>query len=328
MKPRLKLVKGYKMPQEPPPSELDEAIARFLLARKALEAKTQLQYRRTLEQFRQIAPDWPPTPAGLIAFIELSRKEHSEQTTYTYYAIIRTFIRFLVKRRLIPDDPLDEISPPRRPGVLPRAPLVDQLKKLIDYLESQVEKVLRTKSKPYEHWGWHRVRNMCLYSLLLDTGLRVSEVVNVRLSDVNIGAEEWYVFVRKGKGNKQRIVPLARTSKADISFWLEYRALIPIGPDEPGRDYLFVAHRRGWQPMAAVNVKNTLAALCRKAGISNLTPHQLRHGFASMSHDNGMPIGRIQQILGHTEPGTTMRYLLVKESLKEHLASSPRDHQL
>lgn len=322
----LRLVKGHKT-MNPPPAGLDEAISRFLLARAAVGNHTLSQYRRVLGIYKATAPEWPPTPESIGAFIEHYKAgDYEPYTVYTYYSIIRGFIRFCLKRRLIADDPLDSLSAPRRPGNLPRAPATENLKHLMAYLERQVERVIRNKRKPYDWWGWREVRNLALYSLMLDSGLRVSEAVGVRLVDVDL--ENWVIFVERGKGTKQREVPLGRTARADIKFWIEYREWMPIQPDDPGKDFLFISHRRAWVQMNPAHVEKTLTKICKKAGIEKITPHQLRHAFASLSHAGGAPVGRIQQWLGHTEMNTTARYLLTKEGLRDHLKSSPRDHQV
>lgn len=325
---KLKLVKGYGMSPQEPEGELDQAIARFLLARTAISKHTLRQYRRLLNQYRRLSPEWPPTPESIVKFIDYYQQaDYAPDTIYTYYSILRGFIRFCIKRQLFTDDPLDEISGPRRPDNLPRAPLLDNLKKLTDYLEREVERVLGTKNRPYPHWGWREVRNLALYDVMLDSGLRVSEAVNVRLADVDL--ENWSIFVRRGKGTKQREAPLGRTGRADLKLWLAYRELIPIQAGDPGQDFLFLSHRRAWVPMSAAHAEKTLTRICKEAGIvPKITPHQLRHAFASLSHAAGASIGHVQQWLGHTEMGTTLRYLLTKESLQDHLKSSPRDHQL
>lgn len=326
MKPRLRLVKGNRMPPQEPDG-LDTAIERFILAKAAITDHTLHQYKRILYQYRDLSPDWPPTPEGIAGFIgHLKERQYEPHTAHTYYSVLRNFIKFCLKRRLINDDPLDGISSPRRPGSLPRAPLPDDLKKLFAYLENEVEKVISEKKPPYDHWGWHKVRNLAVCSLLLDCGLRVSEAINVRLVDVDL--EKWTVFVERGKGNKDREVPLGRTSRADLKLWLNYRSLIPIGPDDPGREYLFVSHRRGWVQMSPAHVDRTLGATCKRLGIVHITPHQLRHAFASLSHAGGAPLGVIQQLMGHSEATTTTRYLMIKDALREHLKSSPRDHQV
>ncbi len=323
---KLCLVKGFNVPPQEPPSEFDEALARFLIARRAIRPHTLSQYRRILGIYKQVG-DWPPTPEGVAAFIEYYRsREYEPNSVHTYYSILRNFIRWAYRRRLIPDDPLDDVTAPKRPGNLPRAPMSDTLKILFDHLEYRVERVLKNRHKPYEWWGWRDMRNLALYSLMLDSGLRVSEAVNVRLLDVDL--KNWIVFVGRGKGGKQREVPVGKTTHGDLKLWIEYRSLIPIVESDPGAAYLFISRRKGWVQMSTAHVEKTLTKVCQKADVPRMTPHLLRHAFASLSHAYGAPIGRVQQWLGHSDLTTTARYLMTREGLRDHLKSSPRDHQL
>lgn len=321
--PPLRLVKGFGMPPQEPDG-FDAAIARFLMLRSALGKGTLKQYGRVLRLFKQVSPAWPPTAEGVAGFITHCRSRYGDYTTYTYFSIVRGFIRFLLKKRLIPDDPLDEISPPRAPVNLPKAPKAEHIKKLITHLEDEVESVLSNNSNPRK--GWREVRNLAIFSLLLDSGLRVSEAVNVRLEDVDF--EDWSVFVRRGKGTKQREVPLGRTTRADLKLWLAYRTTLPIPTGSPGFSHLFVSKRRTWNPIDGGHIEQLLEILCSRLSIiPKIAPHQLRHAFASYSHDNGANLERIRQWLGHTNLATTARYLMTREGLREHLKSSPRDHQ-
>jgi site-specific recombinase XerD len=323
MKPHLKLIKGFAVSQPQEPDNLEAAIERFLMYRSALEKGTLKQYGRVLKLYQTISPAWPPTPESLAVFIAHCRDSYGDYTTHTYFSIVRGFIRFLLKKRLIADDPLDEISPPRAPVNLPRAPAAEHLKRLTGYLESEVENVLKGCDK---RKGWREVRNLALFSLLLDSGLRVAEAANVRLEDVDF--DNWLVFVRKGKGTKQREAPLGRTTRADLKLWLAYRETLKIPAGSPGSTHLFVSKRRTWTPMGVGHIEQILEALCSRLEIEpKITPHLLRHAFAVYSHENGASLERIRQWLGHSSLGTTARYLMTREGLREHLKSSPRDHQ-
>lgn len=319
--PKIRLVKGYRVMSQEPPDELGTAIARFLMFRSALGKGTLKQYGRVLKLYQQISPVWPPTAEAIAAFIAHCRGKYGDYTTHTYFSIIRGFINFLVKKRLIVDNPLDEISPPRAPANLPRAPAAEHIKTLIAYLEQEVEEVLNGAGGKRK--GWREVRNLALFSLLLDSGLRVAEAANVRLEDVDL--DNWLIFVRKGKGTKQREVPLGRTTRADIKLWLNYRQALKIPASCP---YLFVSKRRAWNPVGVGHIEQLLEILCTRLNIApKITPHLLRHAFAVYSYSNGASLERIRQWLGHTSLGTTARYLMSREGLKEHLKSSPRDHQ-
>lgn len=323
--PQIRLVKGYKGMLPPPePDELETAIARFLVSKQALAADTQVHYRQALAHFRVISPEWPPTPGSIIRFVNYCQSKYQKSTTHSYWSVIRGFVLFLVKRKIITDNPLEEVSAPTRPQTLPKSPPVESVKGLIDYLEKQVERVL-TGKKRYDYWGWHEIRNLALYSLFVATGLRNAEAANVRLEDIDLKAQ--FVFVREAKGIKQRYIPFGNKTRADLNLWLRHRKLIPMLPDSPGLDYLFISRRVGWRPMATANIENTLEKVCEEAGITPiLNPHDLRHFFAYQCHHRGISLERVRLWMGHSDIATTARYVKGKEGLDEYLTVSPRDN--
>jgi integrase/recombinase XerD len=312
-------------PQEPG-DLLDAAIKRYLLNKQALDEDTVAYYRRALNVYRKTSPGWPPDTEGVIAFILHCQSVYEDSTTFSYWAVIKAFIGWLVRRRYIADDPLLDLSPPGKPDDVPRAPPVAQLKSLFDYLEGEVERVI-LGTKRYPYWGWREVRNLAFFSLLLDSGLRVQEACNVRLEDVNLA--EWSIFVRHAKQKKQRFVAIGRTVRADLKFWLQYRSLIPMRDDSPGKDHLFVSRYRGWGPMTIFNAGDMLQRICCTLAIEPaLTSHQLRHSYVAYSLLGGGSIEEIRKQAGHSSLATTARYMrhLDNRRLQDHLKSSPRDH--
>lgn len=321
--PHLRLVKGYGMPPQEP-DELEAAIERFLLSKKALAEGTQIHYRQALKHYKTISPDWPPTSGSVVRFINYCQGVYQKSTVFSYWTVVRGFVLFLVKHKVITTNPLEEVSAPRKPAMLPRSPPTENIKKLIDYLEAEVERVL-TSRKRYDYWGWRQVRNLALYSLLIASGLRNAEASNVRLEDIDLKAQ--FVFVRQAKGTKQRYVPFGNRTRADLSLWLKYRALIPMLPDSPGLDHLFISRRVGWRPMSTANIESTLEKVCERAGVvPSLNPHDLRHFFAYWCHYRGVSLGQVMRWMGHSDITTTARYTMGKEGLREYLDVSPRDH--
>lgn len=326
MPPKFRLVKGFSVkPQDlPESSELDGAISRFLLSKQALAQDTQIHYKQALKLYQSISPEWPVTSESLIRFITRCQGVYQVSTVHSYWSVIRGFVYWSIKRKLLTENPIEEVSAPVRPETLPKWPPAENVKRLIGFLEAEVEKVL-TGKKRYDYWGWHEVRNLALYSLLVATGLRNAEASNVRLEDIDLKAQ--FVFVRKAKGTKQRYVPFGNRTRADLNLWLKHRALIPMLPSSPGLDHLFVSRRVGWRPMATANIENTLEKICEEAGvIPILNPHNLRHFFAYQCHDRGISLERVRIWMGHSDITTTARYTRGKEGLEDYLRVSPRDH--
>lgn len=324
--PHLRLVKGYGMsPQEP--DELEAAIKRYLLTKQALAEATIKHYRKVLKTYRGICPDWPPDQVTIVKFIAYCQESYEDNTIQVYWTVLKMFVTWLVKRELIVDDPFEDMAPPTRPDDLPRAPAIASLKTLFGYLENRVEGVLAKKKRP-TYWGWREVRNLTLYSLLLDTGLRISEVVGVQLEDVSL--EDWSVFVRHAKRKRQRYVAIGHTARADLRLWLKYRELIPLKSGSPGLPYLFLAYYRDdWIPISLSNIEDTLQRKCALLNIEPaFTPHHLRHAYCSYSIDRGGSIEAIRLQMGHANLATTARYAkrVDPERLKNHLKTSPRDY--
>lgn len=323
--PKIRLVKGFGTMSHQEPGELDTAIKRYLLTKQALDDDTLTHYSRALKVYQTVSPDWPPTIESLAAFVSHCKAKYQDNTTFSYFKVVKAFVAWLVKRKIIADNPLEDLAGPVKPDDLPRAPPAHQIKTLFSYLENQVERVL-TKRKKYDYQGWREVRNLAIFSLLLDSGLRVSEAINVRLGDINL--EGWSIFVRHAKRKKQRYVAIGRTARADIKLWLNYRSLIPMPDSSPGLDYLFLSRRRGWIPMSVFNVEDQLKRLCARCDISPaFTPHELRHAYVVYSLLKGGSIEEIRKQMGHSSLTTTARYArsLDDGRIDHHLKTSPRD---
>jgi site-specific recombinase XerD len=320
----LKLVKGYSlMPQDQPLSGLDEAIDIFLKNKKALNEGTQINYQRVLRRYKNVSPIWPPTSEGIIDFVIDCQLNLKKSTTHSYWSVVHNFIGFLVKKKLIPGNPLEGISPPEKPDELPRAPFAEQIEKLVMYLEDEVEQVLMLEKRKPDGWGWRKVRDLALFSLIIDAGLRISEALGILLEDV----DNHTIFVRNPKGSKTRFVVFGKKVKADLRLWSNYRKCLSI-PEE--NTYLFPTLWGGFRQMTPFAASHTLERICARLDISPaINPHQLRHFYASYALDLGNP-EYIRQQLGHSNLKTTSRYAQSHDPrrIQDHLKSSPRDRLL
>jgi len=216
---------------------------------------------------------------------------------------VRSFFRFLVTAGYITDDPSELLESPRLgdhlPEVLTTAE-VDRLEQAID-----LEK-------------WEGQRNKAIIEVLFSCGLRVSELVTLRLSDLYL--DEQFIRVH-GKGNKERFVPISESAIKHLRYWFIDRNLMNIKPGE--EDYVFL-NRRGahlTRTMILIMIKR----LGAEAGIDKvISPHTLRHSFATALLEGGADLRAIQAMLGHEGIGTTEIYthidthMLREEILKHH----------
>ena len=151
--------------------------------------------------------------------------------------------------------------------------------------------------------GTLAIRNQALIILLLNTGLRVSEVSGLRLSEVKLSERKGSLTVQ-GKRNKERTIPLNANARKAIQAWLEMR------PDTE-HDYLFVGQRG--ERLSANAVWRVVHHLAERAGVEGLTPHTLRHTFAKRLIDAGVSIEQVATLLGHSNLNTTRIYLVPGE---------------
>lgn len=219
---------------------------------------------------------------------------------------VRAFFRFLVMEGYLEDDPTELLPFPKIGEHLPEYLTVEE----VDMMEQAID-----LSK------WEGQRNKAIIETLFSCGLRVSELVNLKKSD--IFEEEKFVRVL-GKGNKERLVPISQQALKEIHYWYIDRNLMKIKPGE--EDYVFL-NRRGahlTRTMILVMIKNT----ARDAGITKtISPHTLRHSFATALLRGGADLRFIQALLGHEDIGTTEVYTHLENSdlRREILEHHPRN---
>lgn len=219
---------------------------------------------------------------------------------------VRSFYRYLRLEGYIADDPTELLEWPRLglhlPEVLTTAE-VDQLERSVDLSK------------------WEGQRNVAIIEVLFSCGLRVSELTNLKLSDLYLDVG----FIRVlGKGSKERLVPISPQAVRELKKWFLDRNLMKIKPGE--QDYVFL-NRRGahlTRTMILIMIKRQAAA----AGIhKTISPHTLRHTFATALLEGGADLRAIQAMLGHEDIGTTEIYTHIDTSLlrQEILNHHPRN---
>lgn len=219
---------------------------------------------------------------------------------------VRSFYRYLLLDGYVKDDPTELLPSPQIGEHLPEFLSVDE----VDQLEGAID-----LSK------WEGQRNKAIIEVLFSCGLRVSELVNLKLSDLFIDEK----FVRViGKGNKERLVPISQKAIDEIKLWFIDRNLMTIKSGE--QDYVFL-NRRGahlTRTMILIMIKK----YAKEAGLKKtISPHTLRHSFATALLKGGADLRAIQEMLGHEDIGTTEIYTHMETSdlRKEILEHHPRN---
>jgi len=212
---------------------------------------------------------------------------------------IKSFYKFCVIEKLLENSPAELLEQPKLPLYLPEVLSVEEIEKLIATIDL---------SQPMGH------RNVAIIETLYGSGLRVSELVSIKLSDIYF--DEKYMKIT-GKGSKQRLVPLSDKTIEQINFWLKERNLMQIKPKH--EDFLFI-NRHGAQ-ISRVMVFYIIKNLAKNAGINKkISPHTFRHSFATHLLEGGANLRAIQQLLGHSSIITTEIYThLSMDFLREEI---------
>ena len=223
---------------------------------------------------------------------------------------VRSFYHFLVLSDVLEVNPTELLEFPKKPQHLPDVLSVDE----IDSIESVID-----LSQPEGQ------RNKAIIETLFSCGLRVSELVNLKLS--NLFLEDEFIKV-EGKGSKQRLVPISEKAIHELQLYFIDRNLLPIPLEY--QDYVFVSHRRK-KPLTRVMVFLMIKDLVEKAGIQKtVSPHTFRHSFATSLLEGGANLRAIQAMLGHESIATTQIYThidtthLREEILQHHPRNKKR----
>lgn len=200
---------------------------------------------------------------------------------------IRSFYKFLLYHNYIDADPSELLDFPSPEKHLPEVLTIDEIDRMIATIDM---------SKPEGQ------RNRAIIEMLYGSGLRVSELVTLKLS--NMYLNDKYMLI-EGKGSKQRLVPISDEAEKQFRLWLETRCHLDIKPEYV--DYAFV--NRYGRGLTRVMIFTIIKQLAAEAGITkNISPHTLRHSFATHLLQNGADIRIIQQLLGHEDITTTEIY--------------------
>jgi integrase/recombinase XerD len=209
-------------------------------------------------------------------------------------ACYRGFYRFLVLDGRLKASPAADLRPPRAWKALPKYLSVEEVDRLIAQPDVTTPR---------------GVRDRALIELLYATGMRVSELIAVRPADINLDAS---YLTCTGKGDKQRIVPMGDEAAAWVARYVKDARAVLLGKRRSPR--LFVNARGGGPGLTRVGFWKILKAYARKAGLtSTLSPHTLRHSFATHLLERGADLRAIQMMLGHADLSTTQIYTHVLE---------------
>jgi len=303
----------------------DAAIEQFrvhLAVERAYSPRTVLAYLRDVRELRRVLAEkrGREAPVGRLSAVDVRSYLAAlfgtvdPSSTARKLSSVRSFGRFLVRRGQLSANPADAIRGPKRKQPLPRALDVDDAFRLVEAPAGAPQTSARPLGpREQARRVWLDLRDRALLELLYGAGLRVSEVCLLNRGDVDRSRHGAMVIVRRGKGGKSREVPINEPTDQALTAFL----MACPSPCESGSDGgpLFV--NRDGARLTARSVQRLVRRWARASGVhGKVTPHSLRHSFATHLLDGDVDLRSIQELLGHASLSSTQVY--TKVSL-EHL---------
>jgi len=230
---------------------------------------------------------------------QLNEKQYSKSTIARKLATLRSFYKFLVKRNQVISNPVTVVRTPKQDKKLPRFLEYEEVKKLLE-------------TPPIDNWLGARDR--AILETLYSTGIRVSELVALNMDDVDFLGEVVHV---RGKGKKERIAPIGSSALQVIQYYMEFRN--KRAQSNPNFDSKVLFVNKHGRRLSTRSVRRKMDKYLKMAGLDPLiSPHTLRHSFATHMLNNGADLRSVQELLGHQSLSTTQIYThLTTKKLKE-----------
>lgn len=278
----------------------------FLRVEKQLAQNTLVSYEKDLKSYildlsesQQIKSLEDVERIHILAHLQnLKSSGHSARTLARHISSIRSFHQFLIREKVSSSDPTVHLEMPQQDRTLPKILSIEEIEELLE---------APNRSKP------QGIRDRAMLELLYASGMRISECISLSIEDVHLTMG----FVRcYGKGGKERIIPLGRSALGAVAEYLR-EGRPKLAKKEVRTDALFI-NQRGIG-LTRQGFWKLLKEHALKAGIKNeITPHTLRHSFATHLIENGADLRAVQEMLGHADISTTQIYTHVsKTRLKE-----------
>lgn len=312
----------------------DPAVGRFrryLLAERGLSGLTDIGYEQDIAQFVTfkwgVQADTPfawgqATNEDARAFLMAFAKEKaSSSTVRRKLASLRSFFRYLVNEKTIEANPFAGIRGPRLAKPLPKILSVTEMGKLLAAPIECLAESKKSAKKPSKLDEYEMLRDAAVFELLYSTGCRISEVIHLIWQEIDL---EKSTVIVTGKGSKQRLCIIGKDAKKALEKMRE--AAMAMWHDGGDASSAIFLNREG-KMLCVRNVERSIKRWLSYAGLpSAITPHKLRHSFATHLLDAGADLRSVQEMLGHSSPATTQIYTHVSvQRLKdEYFKAHPR----
>ena len=301
-------------------TSVDDAVTDYLAhvrAERGLAANTVAAYRRDLARYAAFLADRGVTEVGDVTPVEVTEyvrelsASQARSSVARHVVSVRTFHQFAAGEGMADANPAAEVSPPKLEQRLPKALTVDEVTRILE-APDRAEVI--------------GLRDAALLELLYGTGARVSEVCNLDVDDVTAALAEPDAGLRLlGKGGKERAVPLGSYAAKALDDYL-VRARPALAEHAKANTAALLLNQRGGR-LSRQSAWAVIQRAADAAGVkAEVSPHSLRHSFATHLLDGGADLRVVQELLGHSSVATTQIYTLVTiEHLREvHTAAHPR----
>ena len=284
-----------------------ENFLEVLASEKGLAVNTRISYKNDILQFLVFLEKNKKkineiTPIDIEKFTSKFTTQGLEKSTISRkMSALSHFFIFLLEENIIKSNPIHELDLPKQIKKLPKILSVDQVEKLI--------------KSSCEDQSINGIRLNTMIEILYATGIRVSELVEMKLSATY--AEKNFLLVQ-GKGNKERLVPISENTEDKIKDYLKIRNEF-INNDTESK-WLFPSKQSSKGHITRQRFNQLLQTLCERVNLNNIkiSPHKLRHAFATHLLANGVDLRSLQQMLGHADISTTQIYThVLKDRLKK-----------
>ena len=284
-----------------------ENFLEVLASEKGLAVNTRISYKNDILQFLVFLEKNKKkineiTPIDIEKFTSKFTTQGLEKSTISRkMSALSHFFIFLLEENIIKSNPIHELDLPKQIKKLPKILSVDQVEKLIN--------------SSREDQSVNGIRLNTMIEILYATGIRVSELVEMKLSATY--AEKNFLLIQ-GKGNKERLVPISENTEDKIKDYLKIRNEF-INNDTESK-WLFPSKQSSKGHITRQRFNQLLQTLCERVNLNNIriSPHKLRHAFATHLLANGVDLRSLQQMLGHADISTTQIYThVLKDRLKK-----------
>jgi len=299
---------------------LTEGFLQHLSVDRGASEYTQRNYRQALREFvqwyradRGAVPDWPGLSRDdFRAYLRhLGRRRLGRAAIQLRFSALRTFYRHLIRGGRLEQSPVRHLALPKAPKRLPKYLTIEQMAALLQTPLKALERMPETKGRGRPVPAATCYRDVAVLETLYSCGLRISELCGLRARDIDW--DEATIRVR-GKGRKERVVPIGEPALRAIRLYWGHLARQPA-PDTP----VFQAGSDGARPVPPRTLQARLKLHLVAAGLDPaITPHKLRHSYATHLLDAGADLRSVQELLGHAHLVTTQVYTHVTtERLKK-----------